>query len=99
MKKKLKEQYTIPASHPDLSKIPGSFSHWLEKNFDKIERERMYNDKEKLINYLERAPVGVGTSDKYFNKFIDTIKSLTNPKKIQQLLYNAYLKGAGLGIN
>ena len=99
-KKEMSEQ-AVTRSHPDLSKVEGSFAHWLEHHFKEINDKKLYAKKNDLIQYIKdaREKDSIKVSDKYLEKFFEKINMIKRPEKVLEFLYNAYLKGSNLDIH
>jgi len=102
-KKNSMSEQAIRRSHPDLSKIEGSFSYWLERHLPEIEKKHLYSNEKKasLIDLIktDKEKGDIKMSDKYMNSFFEKLNKMNNPTKILQFLYNAYLEGSNLGLH
>ena len=78
----------------DLSNVDNTVCNWILKHSDDI--NKVYHDKEKLLQLLVNVKEECSVSDAWFNSFIYKIKEM-NPNQTIYYIYNSYLKGCNLG--
>jgi len=90
-KKEVISESAESASPEDLQSKLMPLIDWVDKNINVLPLEEV---KQYAINFVKESTI----ADRDKRKTIVNIQGITNPTRLQTLLYNSILKFAGLGV-